>query len=152
MKTKKQEEFWGLVPSGSKILRHHTIRKKQALRQNRGPHMNIDGEVNITADREKDKRWGKGKCVREEQDREIFERIQQKTEMHEEKVYRAKYRSADWFMSLLGYQSIWMYIGSHLVVKCNEIAMTHQYITTIKAEVLVSPGKEQESILIRMGV
>lgn len=43
-------------------------------------------------------------------------------------------------------------LGSHLVVKCNEIAMTHQYITTIKAEVLVSPGKEEESILIRMGV
>lgn len=48
-----------------------------------------------------------------------------------------EYEATHWLMLRFGYQRIWMSADGHLVVKCNAITMTHQYITAIKAEVLV---------------
>lgn len=82
---KTHEEVWGLGPCGSIIIWDHRIIKRKAYSLDSGPQMNIDGEVDLTAMREKDKRWSKGKSRREN---EKGNDSRQKTEMNEAKLYR----------------------------------------------------------------
>lgn len=93
--------------------------KRKAYSLDSGPQMNIDGEVDFTAMREKDKRWSKGKSRRENEKGNNLRQTEDRDEWGKALQSMGEYGSADWFMSLLGYQRIWMSKGSGAICYSN---------------------------------